>query len=295
MTSAIVKLNETIENRAPDIAKNLPGHIRPERFIRTAKTAIAFTRNIENATAASLLRAVSNAAADGLILDGREAALVIDFKGEAQYRPMMRGLLKLAYQSGKLSSVKAEVVRENDLFEYEPSSLDSILHKIDLRKPRGNVYAFYAKAVFKDGTIVTEVMSIDDVNRIRDRSDAYKAFKAGRIKSTPWSTDPDEMGKKTVFRRLSKWLPASTDAEERLLQAAERIDADYTFEERAVPADTEEPKRKGRKSAAQKLAEAQESEPEMVSEPEPDHTQDIIDNETGEVYEPGESPSGDVF
>src|SRR5690606_13925450 len=115
-------------------------------------------------------------------------------------------------------------------------SLDSIRHKIDLRKQRGNVYAFYAKTVFKDGTIVTEVMSIDDVNRIRDRSDAYKAFKAGKIKSTPWSTDPDEMGKKTVFRRLSKWLPASTDAEERLLQAAERIDADYTFEERAIPA-----------------------------------------------------------
>lgn len=54
-------------------------------------------------------------------------------------------------------------------------------------------------------------MSVADVHAIRDRSDAWKAFKDGKIKSTPWSTDDTEMSKKTVIRRLVKRVPQSPE------------------------------------------------------------------------------------
>ena len=143
------------------------------------------------------------AAADGLILDGREAALVIDRNGDVQYRPMMRGLLKLAWQSGEIKGMVVEIVRKGDVFRHAPTNLTQpITHEVNHEGERGNPFVVYALAELKDGGIVHEVMSVDDVNRIRDRSDAWKAYKAGKIKSTPWHTDWSEMARKTAFRRL---------------------------------------------------------------------------------------------
>lgn len=239
MSNNLTVIKKDLETMQPEFAKVLPSHISPERFVRTCQTAVAFTRNIEKVTdKASLLGACTMAAADGLTLDGREAALVVDYKGAVQYRPMMRGLLKLAYNSGQIKGIVVELVRENDEFEHSPTNIAApIHHKIDHKKDRGECYAVYAKAELMDGGIVHEVMNVQDINRIRDRSDAYKAFLAKKISSTPWATDWEEMARKTVFRRLSKYLPSSSDRDP-LHQASERIDEDYSFEnvEPAKPA-----------------------------------------------------------
>lgn len=224
-------LRDHVARMQAEFAKSLPGHITPERFVRTAQTAIALTRNIEKVkNPQSLLAACSKAAADGLILDGREAALVVDYNGDVQYRPMMRGLLKLAYNSGEIKGIVVEIARKGDVFSHSPTNLaQPIHHEINHEGERGEAHTVYALAELKDGGIVHEVMSVSDVNRIRDRSDAWKAFQAKKIKSTPWSTDWSEMARKTVFRRLSKYLPSSSDKSS-FQQAVERIDEDYSFD-----------------------------------------------------------------
>lgn len=289
-------LRDHVAKMQPEFAKALPSHISAEKFVRTAQTAIALTRNIDKVkNPQSLLASCTKAAADGLILDGREAALVIDANGEAQYRPMMRGLLKLAYNSGEIRSLVVETVRENDLFDYQPTrSGEPIIHKIDLRSKRGEVYAVYAQATLKDGGILHEVMTVEEVNRIRDRSDAYRAFKAGRIKSTPWHTDWSEMARKTVFRRLSKYLPSSTDRSDRLHQAAERIDDDYAFAIDAEPANEQQPqpatKKRGGAAAALKDV-TPPKEAKLEPEDEPDQAEEY-DRETGEIIDYDETDQG---
>lgn len=282
----VALMKHQLDKMAPEFKKALPGHITPERFVRTAQTAIAFTRNIEKANPASLLAACSKAAADGLILDGREAALVIDYKGEVQYRPMMRGLLKLAHNSGAIRSIVVEVARDKDVFDYSPTAIPPIAHRIDLRQPRGEVFAVYAIATLESGGIVHDVMTVEDVNRIRDRSDAWKAFTAKKISSTPWSTDWSEMARKTVFRRLSKYLPSSTDRDA-LHAAAERIDEDYDFEaeatEPAASTPATAPKKRGGAAAALKdITPQQPAQQAAAAEPETPHTDD------GEIIEQGD-------
>jgi recombination protein RecT len=289
---ALSQIKSGLAKMESEFAKALPGHITPARFVRTAQTAVAMTRNIERLKdQASLYAAVTNAAADGLILDGREAALVIDYNGTASYRPMMRGLLKLAHNSGQIKSLVVELVREADEFIYRPTDAEEpISHKIDLRVARGEVYAVYAMAVMVSGGIVFDVMTVEDINRIRDRSDAYRAFKAGKIKSTPWSTDWSEMARKTVFRRLSKYLPASTDRDS-LHSAAERIDDDYTFEaEGDVSGDQVTmgaTKKRGAAAAALKDITPKQDDP-MDHDPE---TGEIIE---GEVGDPGPQQGDDI-
>lgn len=295
-----VTLRQHVERMAPEFNKALPGHISTERFVRTAQTAIALTRNIDKVkNPQSLLAACTKAAADGLILDGREAALVIDYNGEAQYRPMMRGLLKLAYQSGELKGLVVEVVRQGDLFRHRPTNLvEPITHEIDHDRERGEPRLVYAMAELKDGGILHEVMSIADVNAIRDRSDAFRAFKAGKIKSTPWASDWSEMARKTVFRRLSKYLPSSNERST-MHQAAERpdddaitIDVEPVSQPRAQEKAPAGPKKRGGAAAA--LKQAQQAAQEFQREP-GDETE--IDPETGEVIElrdSDEQPGDDI-
>lgn len=294
--SNLVALKSDVNKMHGEFAKALPGHITADRFVRTAQTAIALTRNIEKVrNSASLLAACSKAASDGLILDGREAALVVDYNGDVQYRPMMRGLLKLAYNSGEIKSIVVETARHGDVFEYSPTADEPIIHKIDLQQERGEVYAYYALAKLKDGGIIHEVMTTADVHRIRDRSDAFKAYRAGKIKSTPWHTDEVEMGRKTVFRRLSKYLPSSTDRDA-FRQAVERIDDDYSFEAEADASgdvSTPKPATKKRGGAAAALKDVTPRQTRPANDDAPEY-----DPQTGEVYDDrdgGIPAAGDDF
>lgn len=292
--NAPLPLKTQIARMQSEFAKALPGHITADRFVRTAQTAIALTRNIDKVrNPQSLLASCTKAAADGLILDGREAALVVDYNGDVQYRPMMRGLLKLAYNSGMMKSISVQIVCENDEFEYVLGDDERITHKLDFKRPRGEPYAVYAVAHMNDGAVMREVMTVEQINKIRDRSDAYRAFKAGKIKSTPWSTDWEEMARKTVFRRLSKYLPSSSERDT-FHQAVERIDEDYSheIEAEAAPADPL-PATKKRGAAAAALKDiTPQTRAQEPAEDEPPH-----DRETGEIVEydgPDQQPGDDI-
>jgi recombination protein RecT len=277
-------MQQGIQARQQEIAKALPGHITADKFIRTAMTAVALTRNIEKANAGSLLAACSKAAADGLILDGREAALVVDYNGDVQYRPMMRGLLKLAYNSGQISKISVQIVCQADEFEYILGDDERIVHKVNMRQPRGEAYAVYATATLKDGAVIREVMTTEQINKIMARSDAYKAFKAGKIKSTPWSTDWEEMARKTVFRRLSKYLPSSSDRDT-LHSAAERLDDEFTFDpsiEDDTPAPAPAKKRGGAAAALKDITPPPAAEEPPAREEPP---AEAYDEQTGEFTE----------
>src|SRR6185437_14814808 len=74
---------------------------------------------------------------------------------------------------------------------------------------RGKPIGAYAIAKFKDGSDpVFEVMDLSAIERVRGVS---------RSKNNgPWVQWWDEMARKTVFRRLSKWLPMDADADDLL-------------------------------------------------------------------------------
>jgi len=249
-----------------EIAKVLPKHLTPDRMIRVAITATMKTPKLLQCTADSLTRCMLDCSALGIEPDGRRAhlipfedrkkgvtvcTLIIDYKG----------LAELAMRSGLVSNIHADVVRENDVFEYDLGEIKA--HKIDFRNERGAAYAFYAICRFKDGSVKADVMSVDEVEAIRMRS---KSPNEG-----PWATDPVEMGKKTVFRRLSKWLPLSPefrdavekdDEEDPIAKAVNVTPAAPLFQAPSIPA-AEIP------ASTPEPATQAEPEPEQVA-PEPD-------------------------
>lgn len=199
------------------IAAALPAHITPARFIRVLLTAAIRTPDLMRCTQESVFKCVFDCAASGLEPDGRRAHL-IPFKNNraGTYECTLiydyKGLAELAMRSGVVSSIHADIVCENDVFEEDRGQV--VAHKINRREARGAMYAAYCLIRMKDGTEKAEVLSRFEVEDIRNRSQGYQAFVKGFTKSNPWDSDPGEMWKKTAARRAFKWVPLSPEVRE---------------------------------------------------------------------------------
>lgn len=189
--------------------KALPKHLPPDRFIRIALTALTKTPKLMNCTVSSLMTCLLDLSQLGLEADGRKAHL-IPYGTECKVVIDYKGYVDLAYRSSMIANIHADVVCENDKFEYQHGTESFLTHRPALGE-RGAVIAAYAVVKLKDGGSPFEVMSASEVLAIRDRSQGWKAYKSGAVKSSTWQTDESEMMKKTAFRRLSKWLPLTAE------------------------------------------------------------------------------------
>lgn len=177
----------------------LPKHMTPERFSRIALTALQRTPKLADCTQMSLFRCLLDLGSMGIEPDGRLSYL-IPYGQECTLILSYVGLIELARRSGELTGIRAELVCEADDFTWENGNIS---HKIEWRKPRGDIQAAYAEAILKSGEKQTATMTKEEIENIRKRS------KSGN--SGPWSTDFGQMAKKTVLRRLCKLLPFSPE------------------------------------------------------------------------------------
>lgn len=198
---AVQEVRTAIEKMAPQFKAALPGHVSVEKFVRVTLTAVQTNPQLLEADRRTLFAAATKAAQMGLLPDGREGAIVT-FKNQAQWMPMVAGIMKLVRNSGEISTWSVQAVYENDNFDFCLGDEEHIIHKPALAN-RGKIIAVYSIVTMKDGEKSREVMSVEDVNAIRARS------RSGN--SGPWVSDFAEMAKKTVVRRHSKRLPLSTD------------------------------------------------------------------------------------
>ena len=278
-------LRDRLNQMTPEFKKALPGHIPADKFVRTVQTAVQMNPQISKACESqagmqSLLAACTKAATDGLILDGREAALV-PFGQVVQYIPMVAGLMKKARNSGQISNIAAHVVYENDQFSYILGDDERIEHQPKMGA-RGPALAVYAIVKMKDGSVQREVMDKAAVMAI-----AKQSKNAGQY-NPDTGANFGEWWRKTVIRRISKYLPSSSDRDE-FLQAVERIDDGFDYEASnggpTEPAAQTAGKKRGAGAAVLKDVTPVATKPQP--EPQPEH-----DAETGEVYDTSADSSG---
>ena len=200
-----------------EVALALPAHVKPERFQRVLLTAVLNDDRLLQVDPNKVVKAALQIAPLGLFTDKLlgEAALVVDGKQEVQVRVMYRGLLKLMRQSGDVASAYAHEICEHDRVRVSLGT-DKRLDHEPAETNRGQPTRYYAVVKYRTGEVDFEIMTVEEINAIRDRSDGWKAYKNQRIKDTPWASSYPEMAKKTVLRRLLKRVPASPDLAEAL-------------------------------------------------------------------------------
>lgn len=202
-------IKDLIQIMKPEIAKALPSVLTAERFTRMALTAVSTNPTLSECSQKSFLGALMTAAQLGLEPNtplGQAYIIPYRNKGrlEAQFQIGYKGLLDLAHRSGEFSTIYAHTVYENDEFEFE-FGLDQMLkHKL-ARGERGAATHYYAVYHLVNGGYGFEIMTKADAHAHQQR---YS--KASSVYS-PWSTNFDEMAKKTVIKKLLKYAPIKTE------------------------------------------------------------------------------------
>jgi recombination protein RecT len=197
------------------IALALPKHLTSDRLARVALTTIRLNPTLAECNTASLMAAIMQSAQLGLEPGLLGHAYFVPFNRkikqagqpdrwvkDVQFIIGYRGLIDLARRSGAIVTIAADVIGSKDKFTYR-KGFDEVLEHEPSYIDRGEIIAAYAYATTKDGGRYAVVMNKQEIEKIRRRS---KAADAG-----PWVSDWEEMAKKTVLRRLSKYLPMSIE------------------------------------------------------------------------------------
>lgn len=234
-TRAIDQFKTSLQLAEPTLRKMIPAHIPYDRFQAQLVTAVAYNPRLLECTSSSLVRAAAECVSIGLSLSPTmKEADILPVWGkdgtEAQFRPRYIGLMKLARQSGEIASIYSHEVYERDEFDYA-YGLDKRLHHKPATGDRGKIIAAYCVWQTKDGTKEFEVVDEKRIERAKNASEGLKAYKNGKIKSTPWVTDEGEMTRKTAVHAAAKYFPRSTESDA-FLRA---LHADETHEIEGAP------------------------------------------------------------
>lgn len=198
------------ERQLPEIAKALPSHLDPARFIRVALTACNQQPKLLQCTQDSLMLALMRAAQLGLEPDGLLGhGYLIPRKRhgvmEAQFQPGYQGLLDLARRNREVADVVGRVVHEKDEFRYEYGlEKDVLVHKPTEDEDAGPIVYAYGIIRFRDGRAHMEVLS-------KGKMDREHRAKSQAGDDSPWQSHPEAMYLKTALIVACKYGPKSIE------------------------------------------------------------------------------------
>lgn len=190
----------------------LPAGFSRERFVLNTVTVLAEMLKdkkkkfeLSKLTMESMAVCLCKAAYLGLDYFNGEC-YAIPYAGELNFQTDYKGEIKMCkrFSQNPIKDIYAKVVREGDFFEEE---IDGGVQNIKYRpKPFSNepMIGAFAVVVFKDGSMMYDSMSKDDIENVRN---VYSKAKD----SQAWKSSTGEMYKKTVLRRLCKLIDLNFD------------------------------------------------------------------------------------
>lgn len=150
-------------------------------------------------SASNILTNLVKASYLGLDFYSHEAYL-IPYGDKLSFMTSYTGSMKLAkkYSIRPIKDIYAKLIREGDTFEEVVANGEQTVNFKPLPLNEGKIIGAFAVVVYQDGGVGYEVMSLTELENVR------KCSKASN--SPAWKNFPGEMYKKTVLRRLCKYI-----------------------------------------------------------------------------------------
>jgi recombination protein RecT len=208
-------VGDELNKKQTFLSHMLPAEITPQRLRAFSLLALQRTPRLLECDVPSLLGAVYESAKAGLEPNAIDA-VILPYKGKAQFQLMFRGAMKLARRGGDVAQIWSSTVRAFDRFVWTDGSAQSLIHEIQTsekefdgkivklpatEEQRGPLVAAYACARFADGFIQSRVVLEDEIAR------AKKTSKTADRPDSPWRSHEAAMWEKTAIKRLCKHLP----------------------------------------------------------------------------------------
>ncbi len=235
------QISYLLDQKKGEIAKMLPKHLTIDRLLKVAQIAATTTPALAKCDVASLIGAIGQCAQMGLepntVLGHAYLVPFNTKRKDAQGREKWvnsvqviigyKGLIDLARRSGQIVSIAAHEVCKNDKFDLVYGLEENLTHRPAL-DDRGDIIGFYAVAKLVGGGHAFEFMSNQQVREIMLNTQSKGAY-------GPWKDHFIEMGRKTVVRRLSKFLPLSIEFQTAsALDELASIDKDQRLDENTI-------------------------------------------------------------
>lgn len=218
------KTRAIIESKWGEIQKCLPAHVTPTRMLRVIQNAMGKNPKLLECTPISLMNAITVSSELGLevntplgfayiipysesVREGNQWKKVLN----AQFQIGYRGLMDLAFRSGKVRAICAEAVHAKDEFRRSLGLHRDLVHN-PAAGERGEVIGYYAVVELTDGTATFAYLTKEEAHQHGLRfSKAYKYDVDENKKSSPWSTNFDAMAKKTAIIQALKYAPKAIE------------------------------------------------------------------------------------
>ena len=177
----------------------LPKHFNKARFVQNCMTVIQES-DFTKCEPSTVVRTLLKGAFLGLDFFSREC-YAIPYGGKVQFQTDYKGETKLCkkYSVNPVKDIYAKIVREGDLFEEEIREGEQSINFRPLPFNSAKILGAFAVCLFKDGSMIYDTMSVDDIEKTRK---TYSKMPNGQA----WQNSTGEMYKKTVLRRLCKLI-----------------------------------------------------------------------------------------
>ncbi|EJP6471401.1 recombinase RecT [Clostridium botulinum] len=214
-------LNTLLETKS----EALPLGFNKTRFLQNCLTVIQDTKEIEQCHSATVARTMLKGAFLGLDFLNKEC-YAIPYGKKLNFQTDYKGEIKLAkkYSINPIKDIYAKVVREEDEFTEEIINGQQTINFKPKAFNNGQVLGVFAVCLFKDGSMIYETMSKEDIENVRQNFSKAK-------NSAAWTKTYGEMCKKTVLRRLCKLIELDFDTIEQQKTYEETLDFEFKKEE----------------------------------------------------------------
>lgn len=197
---------DLINRNEDELAKLLGTALTVEQFKTAALTYLRLDPKLVECNPYSIVGGLRLGAQLGLSLGPLGHFYLAPHAGEAVFILGYRGMVELAYRSGKVRRISAMVVREGDAFTFRYGTRPILDHAPTGPPGEREWLAVYAVAELTNGGKPFEVLYPEDVEARRKRSALGKTGKG------PWATYTEAMWRKSAVRQLQRWLPQTPES-----------------------------------------------------------------------------------
>lgn len=225
------EIKAALELRTQAVEMGLPSYMKGQGERLTAISLMYFNKkpDLHGIPPAEFVRCVMEAAQFGFAIDGK-MAYVVKYKSVYEMQLSYMGLIAALKRCGSIGDISSDVVSRSDHFRAARYATGDILeHEYQLGADRSDIIGAYSRVREKGGLWTFEVMDRSELDRIQRRAPS---------KNGPWSTDTNEMRKKTVIRRHLKMYMDDPGVQRVIPHMGTDDDDDLQIESVATPRPT---------------------------------------------------------
>ena len=203
-----VKFSTQLTDKLVSVESALPKDFNRERFVQNCIAVLNETPALAKINPAQTIQGLCKGAYLGLDFMNRECYL-IPYGNSVQFQTDYKGEVKFTkkYSIRKIQDIYAKVVRHGDEFTEEIVDGKPSIDFKPLPFNDDEIIGAFAVVLYKDGGMAYEVMSVKDIQAVRNNYSKASQSKA-------WKNSFDEMCKKTVLRRLCKHIETDFESVE---------------------------------------------------------------------------------